>query len=253
MKRKRFNEQQIIGILKEWEAGGKNQEICRKHGISEQTFYRWRSKYGGLRVSEARRLKQLESENQKLTQLLAEAHLDRAALKELLSKDDYSRECVRQVVDVSITGQRVSRLLDRSAVQRGLPEAITVDNGPEFRGKAMALWSRRTGGEFRYIQPGKPIQNALVESFIGKFRDACLNVDWFVDLADARHSIEAWRIHYNRVRPHSAFGFVSPEQFRLAGDTGCGKAGRCATLEKSPNFPLSHSLDEGDYLKIPHI
>ena len=87
MKRKRFNEEQIIGILKESEAGGKNQEICRKHGISEQTFYRWRSKYGGLGVSEARRLKQLESENRTLKQLLAEAHLDRAALKELLSKN----------------------------------------------------------------------------------------------------------------------------------------------------------------------
>ena len=87
MKRKRFNEEQIIGILKESEAGGKNREICRMHGISEQTFYRWRSKYGGLGVSEARRLKQLESENRKLKQLLAEAHLDRAALKELLSKN----------------------------------------------------------------------------------------------------------------------------------------------------------------------
>lgn len=87
MKRKRFNEEQIIGILKESEARGKNQEICRKHGISEQTLYRWRSKYGGLGVSEARRLKQLESENRKLKQLLAEAHLDRAALKELLSKN----------------------------------------------------------------------------------------------------------------------------------------------------------------------
>ena len=73
--------------MKESEAGSKNQEICRKHGISEQTFYRWRSKYGGLQVSEAKRLKELEGENRKLKQLLAEAHLDRAALKELLSKN----------------------------------------------------------------------------------------------------------------------------------------------------------------------
>ena len=75
MKRRRYSEEQIIGILKESEAGGKNQEVCRKHGISEQTFYRWRSKYGGLQVSEARRLKDLETENRKLKQLLAEAHL----------------------------------------------------------------------------------------------------------------------------------------------------------------------------------
>jgi len=87
MKRKRFTEEQIIGILKEAEAGRNNQEICRKHGITEQTFYRWRSKYGGLQVSAARRLKELENENRKLKQLLAEAHLDNAALKEVLSKN----------------------------------------------------------------------------------------------------------------------------------------------------------------------
>jgi len=87
MKRKRFSEEQIIGILKESEAGRENREICRKHGITEQTFYWWRSKYGGMSVSEARRLKDLEVENQKLKQLLAEAHLDNAAMKELLRKN----------------------------------------------------------------------------------------------------------------------------------------------------------------------
>jgi putative transposase len=87
MKRKRFTEEQIIGILKESEAGVKNQDICRKHGITEQTFYRWRSKYGGMQVSEAKKYRELETENRKLKQLLAEAHLDNAALKEILSKN----------------------------------------------------------------------------------------------------------------------------------------------------------------------
>jgi putative transposase len=86
MKRKQYREEQMIAILKEAEAGRDNREICRKHGITEQTFYRWRSKYGGMQVSEAKRLRALETEDRKLKQLLAETHLDNAALKELLSK-----------------------------------------------------------------------------------------------------------------------------------------------------------------------
>ena len=86
MKRSRFSEEQIIGVLKEHEAGAKTADVCRKHGISEATFYSWKSKYGGLDVSEARRLKALESENGKLKKLLAEAMLDNAALKDLLTK-----------------------------------------------------------------------------------------------------------------------------------------------------------------------
>jgi putative transposase len=86
MKRSRFTEEQIIGVLKEHEVGAKTADICRKHGISEATFYNWKSKYGGLDVSEARRLKQLSDENTKLKRLLADAMLDNAALKDLLSK-----------------------------------------------------------------------------------------------------------------------------------------------------------------------
>ena len=86
MKRKRFSEEQIIGVLKEHEAGAKTADLCRKHGISEATFYNWKSKFGGMEVSEARRLKQLQDENAKLKRLLADAMLDNAALKDLLSK-----------------------------------------------------------------------------------------------------------------------------------------------------------------------
>ena len=86
MKRKRFSEEQIIGVLKEHDSGVKTADMCRKHGISEATFYNWKSKYGGLEVSEAKRLRVLESENAKLKKLLAEAHLDNAALKDLLAK-----------------------------------------------------------------------------------------------------------------------------------------------------------------------
>ena len=127
--------------------------------------------------------------------------------------DDYSRECIGQIVDISITGERVSRLLDRVMLDRSRPEAIVTDNGPEFTSKAMHLWSQRTGVTLRFIQPGKPIQNALVESFNGKFRDACLNEHWFLDLADARRTIEAWRSTTTRSARTARSDFSVPNCF----------------------------------------
>ena len=159
--------------------------------------------------------------------------------------DDDSRECVGQLVDFSISGERVSRLLDHLALDRGRPQTIVLDNGPEFTSKALFLWAQRTGVRLRFIQPGKPCQNALVESFNGKFRDACLNEQWFVDLAEARRRIEAWRIHDHTVRPHSSLGFRSPEQFRLAIERAPDKASRSAILETTANGPLSSSHHDG--------
>jgi putative transposase len=160
--------------------------------------------------------------------------------------DDHTRECVCQVVDFSISGDRVARALKELANTRGLPAQIVCDNGPEFTSKAMFLWAQQSGVKLHFIQPGKPTQNAFIESYNGKFRDACLNEHWFVTIADARRQIEIWRVHYNTVRPHSSLGNRTPEQFRLAGEKGCGKAGHCVTLENSTSFPLSHSHDGGD-------
>lgn len=127
--------------------------------------------------------------------------------------DDYSRECVGQIVDISISGQRVARFLDQLAATRGLPATLVCDNGPEFTSKSMFLWAQRTGVTLHFIQPGKPTQNAFVESFNGKFRDTCLNQYWFEDLMEARRLIEAWRVHYNEVRPHSSLGYLPPAVF----------------------------------------
>ena len=127
--------------------------------------------------------------------------------------DDYSRECVGQLVDVSIAGARVARSLSDLAARRGLPRVIVCDNGPEFTSKAMFFWAKDAGVRLHVIQPGKPTQNAFVESFNGKFRDQCLTLHWFRDLDDARRSIEDWRVHYNEVRPHRSLNGQPPAVF----------------------------------------
>lgn len=127
--------------------------------------------------------------------------------------DDFSRVCVAQLVDTSISGQRTARLLDQLAETRGLPKTLNLDNRPEFTSKALFFWGQRAGVKLPFIQPGKPTQNAFVESFNGRFRDGCLNQHWFKDLDDARRIIAAWRTHYNEVRPHSALGYTPPARF----------------------------------------
>ena len=125
--------------------------------------------------------------------------------------DDFSRESVAQIPEFSISGERVARELDR--LSRPLPEVIVCDNGPEFTSKAMFFWSKQTGVKLHFIQPGKPTQNAFVESFNGKFREYCLNLNWFASLEDARSTIEQWRQHYNHVRPHRSLGKKPPAVF----------------------------------------
>jgi putative transposase len=134
-------------------------------------------------------------------------------LRTLNIVDDFSRECPAIEVDTSLPGARVVRLLDRLAEARGLPREIVADNGPEMIGKVLDQWAWRNRVRLHFIDPGKPTQNAFIESFNGRFRDECLNENWFLDLADARRIIEAWRIDYNRSRPHSALGYATPEEF----------------------------------------
>lgn len=122
------------------------------------------------------------------------------------------------LADFSIPGARIVCLLDELALCHGPPEEIVMDNGPELTSKAMFLWSQRTGVRLRFIEPGMPIQNIYVESFLGGFRDECLNEHWFGSLAEARRTIEAWRRHYNEARAHIALGYETPEAYaRRAG------------------------------------
>lgn len=127
--------------------------------------------------------------------------------------DDFSRECILQVVDFSIGGARLARELDQLSERRPLPKRIVLDNGPELTSKAMFFWSKRASVTLHFIQPGKPTQNAFVESFNGKFREYCLDQHWFASLDDARATIETWREHYNHVRPHRSLGKKPPAVF----------------------------------------
>ena len=127
--------------------------------------------------------------------------------------DDYSRVCVGQLIDTSISGQRMANYLEVLGQERGLPTSIVLDNGPEMTSKAMFFWSQASGVKLNFIQPGKPTQNAYCESSNGKFRDNCLNQHWFRNLDEARAIIEKWRNHYNLERPHSALGYTPPARF----------------------------------------
>lgn len=127
--------------------------------------------------------------------------------------DDFTRECVAIEVDTSLTGMRVTRVLDNLASTRGLPSELVMDNGPEFTSKAMLTWASKKPIQLRFIDPGKPIQNAFIESFNGKLRDECLNEQWFLNLAEAQEELEEWRQFYNSQRPHSSLNYATPEEF----------------------------------------
>lgn len=107
----------------------------------------------------------------------------------------------------------MAQVLDRLRSERGWPRAITCDHGPEFRGRALDVWATRRGVALEFIRPGKPADNAFAESFNGRLRDECLNSHWFLGLADARRTIERWRVAYNTARPHRALGRRPPAAY----------------------------------------
>lgn len=129
--------------------------------------------------------------------------------------DEVTRECLALEVDSSLTGRRVTAVLNQIAIFRGLPKEILTDNGPEFTSNAMSAWAYDHMVEHIFIDPGKPMQNGYIESFNGKLRAECLDQHWFRNLSEAREILEAWRVEYNRVRPHSSLDNLTPEEFAL--------------------------------------
>ena len=138
---------------------------------------------------------------------------DARVLKCLTIVDDATHESVGIEVERAISGMGVTRVLDRLAHSRGLPRTIRTDNGKEFCGKAMVAWAHARGVQLRLIEPGKPNQNAYIESFNGRLRDECLNEHWFPSLLHARTEIERWRREYNEERPKKALGGLTPAAY----------------------------------------
>ena len=155
-------------------------------------------------------------------------------------EDAYTREMPTIEVDTSLPSLRVVRVLERLRLSRGLPERIVIDHGAEFTSKALDQWAYENKVTLHFITPGRPMENGYIESFHGKFREECLNEHWFLTLDDARGTIENWRLDYNRVRPHSSLGYLTPEEFRMG----------YANVESKNRFPHSHSPDGGEIISL---
>ena len=127
--------------------------------------------------------------------------------------DHFTRESPAILSDTSIPGKKVVEVLDHLAGLGIKPKVITVDNGPEFSGRALDEWAHRNGVKLDFIRPGKPVENAYIESFNGKLREECLNLHWFKTIEEAKEKIESWRVDYNEQRPHSALDDQTPSEF----------------------------------------
>jgi len=147
--------------------------------------------------------------------------------------DAYTRECLALEADTSLGSGRVTRVLERLIDERGRPENLRSDNGPEFTSRRMLGWAEDWKVGLVHIQPGRPMQNGYVESFHGRLRDECLNAAWFRTLGDARRTLDAWRQEYNCDRPHSSLAYRTPREF--AASQGYGE------VESQERFPLPHS------------
>ena len=220
--------------------------LLRRDGLSINHKRVWRLyKEAGLRLPRKRPRRGPRPRSQKLEaargindrwsmDFVSDALATGRKFRSLTIVDDGCRQSPAIVVDSSISGVRVTRELDRLAQVRGLPRTLVVDNGPEFTSRAMVLWAKARGVNLHFIDPGKPVQNAFIESFNGKFRNECLNTQWFLSLEEARRQIEAWRQEYNGIRPHSSLGNLTPDEYSR-------------TLERAPAVEIAARFPQPYY------
>lgn len=139
---------------------------------------------------------------------------DGRAFRILTMVDQFTRECIGLEAERSMTGNRVVEALELAIAERGeAPQSITLDNGSEFSGRALEAWAIGRDVQLAFIRPGRPVENGFIESFNGRFRDECLNVNWFRSMTEARRKLADWKQHYNQQRPHSALNDRTPAEF----------------------------------------
>jgi putative transposase len=170
---------------------------------------------------------------------LSDAMTDGRRFRIFAVVDDFTRECLCLVADTSLSGQRVARELDGIIAERGRPVLVVSDNGTELTSMAILRWCQETGVEWHYIAPGKPTQNAFIESFNGRLRDELLNETLFVSVVHARTMLEAWLLDYNTVRPHSAIGNLPPVEYAKLSDPAMQRGGSLRALGGFAPHPVA--------------
>jgi putative transposase len=170
---------------------------------------------------------------------MSDALTDGRRIRVLNITDDYNREAMAIEAGLSFPAERLVKVLDRVAEEKGLPSWIRVDNGPEFISKKLKTWSESRRVKLQFIQPGKPVQNAYIERFNRIFREDILDAYWFEDLEQLRTIIEKWRQDYNQHHPHSALGGQSPEQYLQQ----AVNSGKVQERKPAPDFTTINSFN----------
>jgi putative transposase len=210
--RRRFGYRRVMDLLRVQGALDNHKRIFRLYQAAGLSVGKRRRKRGlpmeSIPLASANRINEVWSMD-----FVSDSLANGRRIKCLTVADDFSHECIELAVDFGMGGEYVVRLLEQAARFRGYPGAVRTDQGPEFTSRAFLAWTQARGIRHLLNAPGKPTQNAYIESFNGKFRDECLNEHWFESLPQARNLISVWRRDYNEVRPHSSIGRIPPAQF----------------------------------------
>ena len=255
--RVRFGYRRLTVLLKRegWAVNAKRiYRLYTEEGLTVRTKYR-RKTASYQRVSQGR----ATAPNQRWSMdFVSYRFVDGGWFRVLTVIDQFTRECLQLLVDSALSGEKVAVALERVVSQRGIPMSITVDNGSEFASRAMDAWAYRHGTHLDFIRPGKPVENGYIESFNGRLRDECLNVNLFFSLEDTREKLEVWRQDYNQARPHSALGDEAPKAFAAAWSKSASLGSLLEVLSRATLGAKSlrnrrKRTTQGKFLRFPSV